>query len=179
MLPRAMVRGRKNPLYFGFAERLRRARRAAEWSLAELARNAGSTAPTILALESGARSPRVDTAQKLALALGLSPSLLAFGIAPAGKAATKTASDGLAKRLTAARTLRELSMRELEQRADAAGNLVRNTQAGRSLPTLRTIEQLAKALGVSPAWLAYGEGPMEVPTRRRVMQAEQAQANEQ
>lgn len=174
-----MVRGRKNPLYFGFAERLRRARRAAEWSLAELARAAGSTAPTILALERGERCPRVDTAEKLALALAVSPSQLAFGIAPVAKPQTKTAHGGLAKRLGAMRALRGLSMRELEQRADAAGNLVRNTEAGRSLPTLRTIEQLAKALGVSPAWLAYGEGPMDAPTRRRATQAEQAQTSEQ
>lgn len=177
MLPRPMVRGRKNPLYFGFAERLRRARRAAKWSLAELARTAGSTAPTILALENGERCPRVDTAQKLALALGLSPSQLAFGLTPIARPATKIAHDGLAKRLGAVRALRGLSMRELEQRADAAGNLVRNTEAGRSLPTLRTVEQLAKALGVSPAWLAYGEGPMEAPTRRRATQVEQAQTS--
>jgi len=173
-----MVRGRKNPLYFGFAERLRRARRAAKWSLAELARTAGSTAPTILALESGERCPRVDTAEKLAMALGLSPSQLAFGIEPIARPATRTTHGGLAKRLGAVRTLRELSMRELEQRADAAGNLVRNTESGRSLPTLRTIEQLAKALGVSPAWLAYGEGPMEAQTGRRATQVEPAQTSD-
>ena len=70
-------------------------------------------------------------------------------------------------------------MRELEQHADAAGNLVRNTEAGRSLPTLRTIEQLAKALSVSPAWLAYGQGPIESPARRRANREEQAQTSEQ
>jgi hypothetical protein len=37
-----------------------------------------------------------------------------------------------------------------------------------TLCTLDTLEALAKALGVSPAWLAFGLGPMEAPTRRRL-----------
>jgi transcriptional regulator with XRE-family HTH domain len=83
--------------------------------------------------------------------------------------------DGLANRLYEARAARGFSMRELEQLADAAGNLVRNTEGGRSLPTLRTIEQLSKALDVSPAWLAYGQGPMDVSVRKRASTEERAQ----
>jgi hypothetical protein len=36
------------------------------------------------------------------------------------------------------------------------------------MPTLATAEALAIALGVSPGWLAYGLGQMELPGRRRV-----------
>lgn len=35
------------------------------------------------------------------------------------------------------------------------------------MPSIATAEALAIALGVSPAWLAYGLGPMELPERRR------------
>ncbi|MFO0656147.1 MAG: hypothetical protein U0787_13840 [Polyangia bacterium] len=35
------------------------------------------------------------------------------------------------------------------------------------MPSIATVEALAVALGVSPAWLAYGLGPMELPSRRR------------
>ena len=102
VIPNGVVRGRKNPLHFGFAERLKRARRVADVSYAALGRQAGFGSRTTAALlENGERVPRVDT-----------------------------------------------------------------------------VEKLASALDVSPAWLAYGEGPMEVPTRRRVMQVEQAQTNE-
>ena len=34
-----------------------------------------------------------------------------------------------------------------------------------------TIERIAKALGVSPGWLAYGVGPMVLPPRRRTRPA--------
>ena len=37
-------------------------------------------------------------------------------------------------------------------------NAVTRLEAGTSLPTLPTIEKLARALALSPAWLAYGLG---------------------
>ena len=43
------------------------------------------------------------------------------------------------------------------------------------MPTLATVEAFATALGVSPGWLAYGIGPMELP-RRRAVRAAQAQS---
>jgi transcriptional regulator with XRE-family HTH domain len=36
-----------------------------------------------------------------------------------------------------------------------------------------TLEALAKALGISPAWLAYGVGPQTLPSRRRAVPAVQ------
>lgn len=34
-----------------------------------------------------------------------------------------------------------------------------------TMPSIATLEDLARALGASPAWLAFGEGPMELPRR--------------
>jgi transcriptional regulator with XRE-family HTH domain len=42
------------------------------------------------------------------------------------------------------------------------GGIERGGQAG-----VATVETLAKALNVSPAWLAFAEGPRELPKRRR------------
>ncbi len=42
-------------------------------------------------------------------------------------------------------------------------NIEKGAQTG-----VDVLESLAKALGVSPAWLAFGEGPREIPKKRRV-----------
>jgi hypothetical protein len=34
------------------------------------------------------------------------------------------------------------------------------------MPSIATVESLAKALGLSPGWLAYGLGPMDAPLKR-------------
>jgi len=34
------------------------------------------------------------------------------------------------------------------------------------MPNLATVESLARALDLSPAWLAFGIGPRELPQRR-------------
>lgn len=161
MIPSGVVRGRKNPLYSGFGQRLKRARRSAKLSHAALARRAGLGSRTTTALlENGERIPRLDTVDKLATALGLSPSSLAFGLDSAGDSSQALRYEGLPARLTEARLARGLSLRELGRRADASGTLVQQTERGRNVPTLATLEQLAKALAVSPAWLGFGQGPM-------------------
>lgn len=179
MLPRHVVRGAPNPLHYGFAERLRRARKAAKLTHTSLAREAAAVSrATTAALEAEENVPRVDTVEYLSNALKLSPSTLAFGIDHPWESRAGLRCDGLSARLREVRKARGLSMRELARQAAASVVLVRSTECGASLPNLARLEALAKALGVSPAWLAYGEGPMEVPTRRRVMQVEQAQTNE-
>jgi transcriptional regulator with XRE-family HTH domain len=53
----------------------------------------------------------------------------------------------------------------------AVGNVERGT-----MPTLATAEALAKALDLSPAWLAYGIGPREIPARRKARTASAAES---
>lgn len=168
MLPTAVVRGRQNPLHVAFAERLRRARKAAGLSHAEISRQAGlASRTTTTILESGASRPRVDTVEKLARALNLSPGFLAFGLAQPSAPSDVPLSMGLPERLLQARQLRALSRLQLGQRSETSHTLVRMTETGTTLPTLAKLEALAKALNVSPAWLAYGIEPMETaPTSR-------------
>ena len=152
-----MVRGRKNPLHVGFARRLRRARRAAGLTVTTLAARAGlASSTTITVLETQRTVPRVETAEKLARALGVLPGFLAYGLESAEGGAGYV---GLAERLRAARMARGLAKQPLDELADVAKGTVANTEAGRSQPRVDTAEKLAKILGVSPAWLAFGEGP--------------------
>jgi transcriptional regulator with XRE-family HTH domain len=122
----------------------------------------------VASLEQGQRIPRLDTVERIAYALGLSPAFLAYGI----EADTSQPTDGLrcagvASRLRQTRTAHGLSVLALATAAGLSHTAVGNVERG-TMPTLATAESLALALGVSPGWLAYGLGPMELPGRRRV-----------
>lgn len=102
--------------------------------------------------ELGEGLPRRDTLGRVAAALGVSPAWLAFGLGPEDGGGT---SDGLADRVRAARLALGLSRREIARRAALTEGVIRLVEGGSS-PALDTLEALAKALGVSPAWLAFG-----------------------
>ena len=169
MLATPMVRGRRNPRYWGFAARLRRARKAE--GLTRFGVTTMATAKDrelVASLEQGERIPRLDTVEKIAYALGLSPALLAYGIeADTSQPTESLRCEGVASRLLQTRTAHGLNMRALARAAGLTHTAVRSTETGASMPSIATVESFAVALGVSPAWLAYGLGPMELPSRRR------------
>jgi transcriptional regulator with XRE-family HTH domain len=171
-----VVRGRKNPLHKKLPERLRRVRRDAELSASALSLAAGISKGGAAKLEAGTWVPRLPTVERLALALRLSPAWLAFGMEAAWDLTDYVGCSGLAVRVRDARTLRGFSIREVERRAKTAEGSIRAVEAG-TMPSLDTLEQIAKALGVSPAWLAFGQGAMELPARRRASREDRAQAS--
>ena len=160
-----MVRGRKNPLHLKLPERLRRARKKMALSASALSVQAGISKGGVAKLEAGTWVPRLPTVEFLAVALRISPSWLAFGLEVDWRLGKYVGHSGLAQRVREARAIRGFSIREVERRAGTAEGSVRAIE-GRTMPSLDTLEQIAKALGVSPAWLAYGEGPMDAPPRR-------------
>ena len=166
MLRTVVTRGRANPRHQTFSKRLRGARKTAGMHAAGLTLAAGIGAGMVALWESGRGLPRLPMTEKLARALRVSPGWLAYGL---GDAAEPLGSgmlcEGLAARAREVRTLRGLSMREVARRAELTEGAVRSTEQGRQ-PGLDTLEQLAQALGVSPSWLAFGEGPIELPRRR-------------
>ncbi len=122
---------------------------------------------TVLLLEQGERIPRIDTVEKLAYSLGLSPAFLAYGLDfSCVRSSDGCLADGVAARLRSARVESGLSMRALARSAGLTDTAVRSTETGSTIPGLETTERLAVALGVSPGWLAYGLGPVELPDRR-------------
>ena len=170
VLPGVVVRGRRNPLHLGLASRLKRARSAACLSYDTLAKAAGVQHPnTVFQLERKPdHVPRCDTVERVAYALGLSPAFLAYGIeADASQPTAGLRCEGVASRLRETRTARGLTMRALARAAGLTDTAVRSTETGASMPGIATVEAFAIALGVSPGWLAYGLGPMELPGRRR------------
>ena len=125
--------------------------------------------PTVLYTETGQRTPSVGTTAKLAAALGVSASWLAYGIGDA-TAVPGASCDGMGQRLQAVRTERGLTKaalaRLVELKAPSLSQIENGGQSG-----VDTVERIAKALGVSPGWLAFGVGPMVLPPRRRTRSA--------
>lgn len=119
-------------------------------------------------LEGGGRIPRVDTVEKLAKVLGVSPCYLAYGVkVPCPPQAGPRFSE-IPQRLSAIRQERGLSRLELGRLAGTSHTFVRMTETGTTVPNIAKVEQLAKALNVSVCWLAFGIGHSELPAGRRV-----------
>ena len=162
-----VVRGRRNPLYFGLPSRLKMARQ--NLSFDSVAHASGLTdGSTVLHLErKHSHVPRLDTVERVAYGLGLSPAFLAFGIESEADLPTEGwRCEDVGLRLRQTRMHRGLSVLALATAAGLSHTAIGNVERG-TMPTLATAEALATALGVSPGWLAYGLGPMELPGRRR------------
>jgi transcriptional regulator with XRE-family HTH domain len=145
--------------------RLKRARKELGLTALALSEAAGLGKSLVSILEGGGgRVPRLPTVERLADVLHLSPSFLAFGLDHPSEPVVELRSKGFADRLRAELDRRDLAVRALAElaglSAGGAWALAHGTQ-----PSLDTLEIVAKALGVSPAWLAYGEGPRELPKR--------------
>ena len=168
MIPTRVTRGRANPLHTKFPLRLRRARKAAGLSSAGLSVAAGLGRSGASVMENAKRLPRVSTLEKLADVLRVSPGWLAYGLEGGWKAPRGAPRcEGIGARLQAARAERGISLREVARRA-GAGEGVAVAVARGTMPAIDTLELPAKALGVSPSWLAFGEGPRELSPRRRL-----------
>ncbi len=116
-------------------------------------------------LESGERMPSVGTVAKLAAALGVSAPWLAYGLGESSADGAATC-DGMGERLRSIRTEQGYTRTDLARMAERSPPTIAAIEDG-GQAGVDTIEALAKALGVSPGWLAYGVGPMEPPARRR------------
>jgi transcriptional regulator with XRE-family HTH domain len=76
----------------------------------------------------------------------------------------------MGERLRSIRTERGYTRTDLARMAERSPPTIAAIEDG-GQAGVDTIEALAKALGVSPGWLAYGVGPMEPPSRRRARPA--------
>ena len=162
-----MVRGRRNPLDLGLSRRLKKARGGLSFST--VATSSGLTdGNTVFLLErKPGHAPRLDTVERLAYGLGISPAFLAYGIeSDSPPPSLGLRCEGIAARLRQIRISRALTMRTVSQLAGLSHPTTRSTETGATMPGLDTAEALANALGVSPGWLAYGIGPVELPNRR-------------
>lgn len=165
-----VVRGSPNPRHWRLAARIRMARKQRSQTRMATAEKAGVSESSTLYIETGKQVPTVGTLARLAHALAVSASWLAYGLGEQAEADVPSSADGMAERLQAIRTERELTKAALAERAGLSSGAIlgieRGGQAG-----VDTVEALAKVLRVSPAWLAFGVGPRELPPRQRAHSA--------
>jgi len=167
--PESVVQGRRRPLHATLAERLQKARQNVGLSARKLSAAAGLSVSACSNIERG-NTPAIEIAERLAQALRVSPCCLAYGVegeAPPPLADGALRSVGCAARLAQLRQHRGLSLRGLGDAAELSATAIQNIETGDAKPSVATIEQLARALGCSPCWLAFGEGadPIADPGR--------------
>lgn len=161
-----MVSGRRNPLYFGLARRLKQTRRLSGMKRLPLAEKAGLAAATERDIETGKSLPTVGTIARLASALGVPAPWLAYGIGDQTSDEQEAICDTMGARLKAVRIEQTISKAELGRLAGlTAPSITQIENGGQS--GVEVVEALAQALGVSPGWLAYGLGPQVLPAPRR------------
>ena len=176
---KAMPSGVKDPLWFGMPDRLLSLRMSADLGMIALGNLSGVSNPVIANTENRRTIPRLNTVESLAYALGVSPTWLAFGHdgvepfrerirrsylrvprdpIPGAPLPCPDQYKELPQRLREARERAGLSLRGLALSCGLTGPGVAKIENGVSVPTLDNIEAIAKALGVSPGWLAFGIG---------------------
>lgn len=68
------------------------------------------------------------------------------------------ACEQLGARLFAVRKAARLGMLALAKRSGVSSATINHIEKGRQLPAVDTVERLARALGIRPCWLAFGDG---------------------
>lgn len=161
-----MVRGSPNPLYFGLPARLRKVRKQAGLTRAALGYKVSRDSEVTADIEAGERIPTVGMLARLATVLRISPGWLGFGIGEPHSEGLSATTDGMRDRVQSVRLERQLTKAALARQAAISPGTLADIESG-AQTGVDVLEALAKALGVSPAWLAYGEGPQLLPPRRR------------
>jgi transcriptional regulator with XRE-family HTH domain len=161
-----MVRGLKNPAHIGLPSRLKAARRLRDIKRRPLADAAGIAPSTVGDIEMGRQIPTVGKIAQLASALSVSAAWLGFGIGEMQLEGRTATCEDMGARLQAVRVERAVTKAELGRLAGlTAPSITQIEKGGQS--GVEVIEALAKALGVSPGWLAFGIEPQVPRTPRR------------
>lgn len=177
--PERVTSGVKQPLWFGLSARMTQAREAGDLHRVQLSEMAGLAVTAARQIEASEIRPNVETVERLASALGVSPTWLAFGfdgfepwreriprkgeverLPPKPDPAVRSFSEsfrGMPERLRLALDTSGLSMRALARAAELSPQTIKLIADGRSVPLISNVEAIAKALSVSPGWLAFGE----------------------
>ncbi len=161
-----MVRGSPNPRYFGLPTRLKKARKYAGLTRTALAQKVGGDQTTALDIETKRRLPTVGTVARLAIGLGVSAGWLGFGIGEMASEESAATCRDMGARLQAVRVERGYSKAALARLVNLSPTALANIENG-AQSGVEVIAALAKVLRISPAWLAFNEGPQVLPSRRR------------
>lgn len=173
-----VAQGRKNPLWMGLPDRLRRTLKRAGLSQRQAARLSACSDMVLRHINSGGQTS-IDVVEKLAAGLGVPAPWLAFGPEAArpfrqvqklpktaladpepqpGKGIFRERYKGAGERLRQVREDSKFTLLKVGMAAQMSDQAVLNTESGATVPKLETIEAIAVALDVAPGWLAYGDG---------------------
>ena len=161
-----MVRGSPNPRHLGLPARLRKARKKSGLTRAALGPKVGRDSEVAAYIESGQRLPTVRTVALLASGLGISAGWLGYGLGDPDTAGLAATCDGMGARLAAVRVEQGITKAALARLVGLSPGTVADIENG-AQTGIDVLEALAKALNVSPAWLAFNLGPQMLPKRRR------------
>lgn len=153
--------------------RLRKARKRSGLSRSALGPKVGLDSNVAAYIEAGQRLPTVATIARLASALGVAAGWLAFGLGDMTADVPAGTTEGMGARLAEVRVERKLTKASLARAGDLAPSAYARIETG-GQTGVEVIDALAKALDVSPAWLAFNQGPRELPKRRRARSPEPA-----
>ncbi len=164
------------------AEEVRAQRVQRGWTLEELAEHADLDLRHVQLVEAGHANPTLATLLRLARGFDLAPERLLGARQTELKSATGAyrargtaerepapASDALvALRVKALRLVRDWSQRDLASASELSTSAVQGLEAGLKSPTLRTVDALARALGVRVHELLDPHAAPEKRSRARV-----------
>ncbi len=143
--------------------RLRRLRTAAGLSAIRLSQAAGLRPKAVSQYEAGQAVPRLGTILQLAAVLKVDAGVLGFGEGGVPGATCGPPDDrglaGLPARLRLARTLAGISVLVLARRSEVLNTALGPWELGAVDPAELlpdAVGRVARALGVCPAWLAFG-----------------------
>lgn len=117
-------------------------------------------------IEAGQQIPTVGTVARLAAGLGVSAAWLAYGLGEHTAEGQAANTDGMGARLQAVRIEQGHTKASLARLIEVTPGTVADIENG-GQAKVNTVEALAQALKVSPAWLAFGAGDRELPPTRR------------
>lgn len=179
LAPVDVTSGVKQPLSCWFPSRLQIAREQTELFRYEVANLAALSDNVVSTYEGGDHFPTVENLEKLACALGIPATWLAYGwegfepwrerVARKGETprpppvpipAARPCGERfktLPDRMKTARAGAAISMRAVSRATGLSPQAIALIEAGRSIPLILNVEYIAKALSVSPGWLAFGE----------------------
>jgi len=130
-------------------DKLRLQREERRLTLNEVALQAGISASHLSDIERGQADPSIETLRNLAKVLDLPIPLIL------------NPTNTLGEKVRLTRETLGLSQKELAERADISPAMVAQVESGVVQPSLKTVEKLAKALGVSPCYLVMDREGVE------------------
>lgn len=128
----------------GLGDKIRALREERKLTLEELGRQLDLSVAYLSEIELSERTPSIQTLQKVSRYFGMPVSLF---LHTEGKLMTT------GKKIRMTRDARGMTQKQLAGKADVSPGLIAQLEAGKVQPSLKTIERIAKALGVSTCYL--------------------------